>query len=417
MATRPVDVLVIGAGMHVSGRGTGGCGTVLPAVVQAHRDGLVGRVLVAATSADSITAVTGKMAGLNGILGTRVAIEGFPRTGKDPAAYQDALAALGDRGCVIVVVPDDLHFPMTKAAIEGRRPVMVTKPLVPTLAQAEELVRLAGQHGVYGVVDFHKRWDLPNLRLRETIQAGRLGTPLFSVVEYSQRRVIPEVVFRGWVERANSFQYLAVHYVDVLLFALGGTPRRAMAVGQYGYLKDRGINTYDAVQALIAWDIPGSATPFLSTFHTNWIDPNPTAALSYQSLKVFGTAGRFESDQRDRGLQTITEADGIEVINPYFTQVYPTPDGMAREYRGYGIESIRTFLDDARSLLDGELRAADLERMRPTFRQALSSTAVVEAVNQSLAANSAWVPVRACGEAGSPTTPRNEGRYPHGNPG
>ena len=49
-----VDVLIIGAGMHVSGRGTATCGTVLPAVVQAHRDGLIGRMTVAATSAGKI---------------------------------------------------------------------------------------------------------------------------------------------------------------------------------------------------------------------------------------------------------------------------------------------------------------------------------------------------------------------------
>ncbi len=394
MAYTPVDVLVIGAGMHVSGRGTNGYGTVLPAVFQAQRDGLVGRVLVAATNANSIMMVNGKMAGLNAVLGTRVAIEGFPKTGQNPVAYEEALTSLGKRGCVIIVVPDDFHFATAKAAIERRAPVMVTKPLTPTLAEAQELMRLAQELGVYGVVDFHKRWDLPNLKLRETIQAGRLGKPLFSVVEYSQRRVIPERVFRSWVEKANPFQYLAVHYVDILIFALGAIPRRAMAIGQFGYLKERSINTYDSVQALIEWDVPGSDVPFVSTFFTNWVDPNTTSALSYQSIKVFGTGGRFQSDQRDRGLQLVTEADGIEDINPYFTQTYPSPQSSNREYKGYGIDSIRTFLEDARSLLDGERTPADLEPYRPTLRQALVSTAVVEAVNQSLGSKSEWVPVR-----------------------
>lgn len=394
MPHAPIDVLLIGAGMHVSGRGTSGYGTVLPAVVQAHREGLVGRVLVAVTSAASIQAVHEKMAGLNSHLGTTVTIEGFPRTGQNPLAYQEALAALGKRGCVIIVVPDDLHFATAKAAIERRFPVMVTKPLVPTLAEAQELVRLAREFGGYGVVDFHKRWDLPNLKLRETIQTGRLGKPLFSVVEYSQRRVIPEKIFRSWVEQANSFQYMAVHYVDILILALGAIPRRAMAIGQYGYLKERSIHTYDSVQALIEWDVPGSDVPFVSTFLTNWIDPNTTSALSYQSIKVVGTAGRFESDQRDRGLQLVTEANGIEDINPYFCQTYPSPHGPDRDYRGYGIDSIRAFLDDARSLLDGERAPADLELLRPTFRQALRSTAVVEAVSQSLRSKSEWVPVR-----------------------
>jgi predicted dehydrogenase len=271
---------------------------------------------------------------------------------------------------------------------------MVTKPLTPTLAEGEELARLSNELGVYGVVDFHKRWDLPNLKLRETFQAGRLGKLLFSVVEYSQRRVVPETIFRSWVEKANPFQYLAVHYVDILIFALGAIPRRAMAIGQYGYLKERSINTYDSVQALIEWDIPGSDIPFVSTFLTNWIDPNKTSSLSYQSIKVFGTAGRFESDQRDRGLQMVTETDGIEDINPYFCQSYATPQGSYPQYKGYGIDSIRTYLEDARGCVDGEKAKADLEPLRPTLQQALRSTAVVEAVNRSLAENSSWVPVR-----------------------
>ncbi len=395
MIQAPIDVLVIGAGMHVSGRGTSGYGTVLPAVAQAHRDGLVGRVCVAATNAHSIRAVNEKLAGLNRLLGTALAVEGVPRQGEDPEAYQRALAAVGKRACVIIVVPDHLHFSMAKAAIQQRLPVMVTKPLVPTLVEGQELVRLAQELDVYGVVDFHKRWDLPNLKLRETIEAGRLGKPLFSIVEYSQRRVIPEGIFRTWADKANVFQYLAVHYVDVLLFALQATPRRAMAIGQVGYLKERGVSTYDSVQALVEWDVPGSDIPFLSTFLTSWVDSNKSSALSYQSIKICGTAGRFESDQKNRGLQVVTEADGVEDINPYFCQTYPSSRGSRSEYRGYGIESIRAFLEDSRDLLDGEKSPADLEPHRPTLRQALASTAVIEAVNQSLAARSEWMPVRA----------------------
>ncbi len=78
----PIDVLIVGAGMHVSGRGTPAYGTVLPAVVQAHRDGLVGRMAVAATSAASVEAFNDKLATLNQRLGTSARFEGFPRTGQ-----------------------------------------------------------------------------------------------------------------------------------------------------------------------------------------------------------------------------------------------------------------------------------------------------------------------------------------------
>ncbi len=389
----PIEVLIVGAGMHVSGRGTDGCGTVLPAVVQAHRDGLVARMAVAATSAESVAALNEKLAVLNRRLGVAARVEGFPPQGADAQAWRAALAQMGPRGCVIIVVPDDLHVPIAMEAVQRRLPVLVEKPLAPTLAEAQVLERLAHELGVYGAVDFHKRWDLMNLKLKETIEDGRLGSPLYAVVEYSQRRVIPERVFRGWVEKANPFQYLCVHFVDILQFALKAVPRRATAVGQRSYLKERSINAYDSVQASIEWSVPGSSTPFVSTFVANWIDPNTTSALSYQSLKVIGTRGRFESDQRDRGLTLITEASGIETLNPYFTQSYPVEGGTLREYRGYGIDSVRTFLEDVRNLHDGRCAPGDLEANRPTLRQALVSTAVVEGVNRSLAAGGAWVSI------------------------
>jgi predicted dehydrogenase len=389
----PIDVLIVGAGMHVSGRGTATCGTVLPAVVQAHRDGLVGHMAVAATSAASIDAFNAKLTLLNQRLGTAARFEGFPVRGVHPDAWQEALAGLGPRACVIIVVPDDLHAPIAAEAIRKRLPVLVEKPLTPTRAEAQALLALAQEMGVYGAVDFHKRWDLMNLKLKETVEDGRLGMPLYCTVEYSQRRVIPETVFRAWVEQANPFQYLCVHFVDILIFALRAVPRRAMAVGQRCRLRSQGIKTYDAVQACIEWSLPGATAPFVSTFAANWIDPNTTSALSYQSLKVVGTEGRFESDQRDRGLEVITEAGGIETLNPYFTQSYPVGDGTRREYRGYGIDSVRTFLEDVRDLHDGRVAPADLEPVRPTLRQALASTAVVDAVNQSLARDGAWVAI------------------------
>lgn len=369
----PIDVLVVGAGMHVCGRGTPTCGTVLPAIVQAHRDGLVGRMLIAATGAKSIEAFEEKLAILNRRLGSAAHFEGYPRDGRDPDAWRKALTELGERSCVIVVVPDALHAPIASEAIRRGCPVLVEKPLTPTLAEAQALVSLARDRGVYGAVDFHKRWDLVNLKLKETVEDGRIGVPLYSTTEYSQRRVIPEAIFRSWVEQANPFQYLCVHFLDVLHFALQAIPLRALGVGQRCHLRRQSLDAYDSVQACVEWKLPGSDVPFVSTFAANWIDPNTTSALSYQSLKVIGTLGRFESDQKDRGLRVITEADGIEDLNPYFTQSYPMADGT-RQYRGYGIDSIRTFLEDVRSLHDGECTPSDLEPHRPTLRQALAST-------------------------------------------
>jgi hypothetical protein len=55
-------------------------------------------------------------------------------------------------------------------------------------------------------------------------------------------------------------------------------------------------------------------------------------------------------------------------------------------YEGYGIESVVQFLRDAEALATGATTRQHLEQTqtRPTFRQALPSVQVVEAVNKSL---------------------------------
>ncbi|RMH08879.1 MAG: gfo/Idh/MocA family oxidoreductase [Nitrospirae bacterium] len=392
VASNPIEVLIIGAGMYVCGRGTSGTGTILPAVFQAHRDGLVDRVLVAATCAESLQSLHATARVLNQQLGTDIHVEGFPSTGRNPKAYLGALGQLGPRGCVIVSVPDPLHYEVARAVLEAQRHLLMVKPFTPTVTEGKALVQLAREKGLYGAIEFHKRWDLMHLKLQQLVEEGRLGTPLYACVEFSQKKMIPERIFRQWAERTNIFQYLGVHYVDILAHVFKAVPTRAMGVGQYGYLKAHKIETFDAIEALVEWYVPGSNTPFVSAFLVNWIDPNSTSAMSYQSLKIVGTSGRYESDQKHRGLQIVTDDSGIEEINPYFTQVYP--DGSQRCYRGYGIESVTSFLHDVRNLFDGAVTLQELERTRPTFRQGLLSTAVLEAVGRSLQECGAWVPVQ-----------------------
>ncbi|MEC4672943.1 MAG: Gfo/Idh/MocA family oxidoreductase [Nitrospirota bacterium] len=393
MSITPIDVLIIGSGMYVCGRGTEGYGTVLPAILQAKRDGLVGRVLVAATRHTSIKEVKDRGARLSHMLGAPAAIEGFPQNGEDAGAYKDALRQLGPRACVIIVVPDHLHFPIAKAVLESHYPVLLVKPFTATVEEGHQLVTMAEENNVYGAVEFHKRWDWANRQLQKIIADRKLGTPLYAAIEFSQRKRIPLEVFRDWAERTNVFQYLAVHYVDLIAHVFKATPQRAMAVAQSSYLVQQGLRTPDAIQAIVEWDLPHSDIPFSSTFLVNWIDPNSTSAMSYQSIKVVGSAGRFESDQKDRGQQLITDDQGIEDINPYFTQGYVGEGQASVQFDGYGIESIRTFMNDVRRLFDQEISLNALQAIRPTFQQALISTAVSQAVTESLERGGVWVSV------------------------
>lgn len=386
---KPLNVVVIGTGMYTCGRGTEGYGTVMPAIMEWAKTNRIGDVYVAGASGKGVNSAKKKMNELRQILGAKIDIRYFPQqAGNNPDAYRSAIRSISRPAACIVAVPDDMHRAVAGAVIEARLHTLVVKPLARTLKEARELIALQDRHGVYCAVEFHKRFDLANIKLRDIIAEGRIGDPLYFVVEYSQRKSVPSTHFKKWAARTNIFQYLGVHYVDIIYFATKATPRRISASGQKNWLVSKGIDTYDSIQAAIEWEMP-SGKRFISHILTNWIDPECTSAMSDQKIKVIGTDGRFESDQKRRGITIVTDDKGMEEPNPYFCCAYG-PAGEA-EYRGYGIDSIHRFLDDVVDIETGKVGLKDLEAKRPTFRQSLASTAVLEAANKSLRRKGEWI--------------------------
>jgi len=84
---------------------------------------------------------------------------------------------------IVVATPNDTHFSYAKTCLEAGRDVVVDKPLTPTLAEAEELVRIAAARGRLLTVYQDRRWDGSFLTVKKLVQAGALG----SVAEYEVR--------------------------------------------------------------------------------------------------------------------------------------------------------------------------------------------------------------------------------------
>jgi D-galacturonate reductase len=384
-----IKVLVIGAGMYVCGRGTEGFGTVLPSLYESFRGGLIEKAWVVATSSKSVNTVVRKNKELSGRMGFMLPLEGC--VSKGAASYKEALKKIRP-DAVVVAVPDHLHAAVVRDVAKAGAHVLVVKPLAPTVKEGKSMVAACRQSNVYGAVEFHKRFDEANLKLRDVVATGQIGEMLYVNVAYSQRKLIPENMFSSWAAKTNIFQYLGVHYVDLIYFATGAKPVRALATAQKSWLIKKGINTYDAVQVVIEWQHPKTKKTFTSLIATNWIDPNTSTAMSDQKISVVGTQGRVDSDQKNRGVQIVTDARGIEDFNPYFSQIYTDATGQT-VFRGYGERSFHQFFADVSNIKVGNQKPADLRDLRPTFEQGLVSTAVIDAVNASLKKNNQWVKI------------------------
>lgn len=387
---RKFNILVIGTGMYVCGRNTEGFGTIFPALGEWEKKYPGNRIFLAGRSKEGMRQAKRKIDALKRRTGVGLNIEYFSLNKTDPKNYVKAIKAMPKPGCVIVAVPDHLHYAAASCAINHDMHALVVKPLTPALKEAKKLVKMQKIHGVYCAVEFHKRFDSANLKLKDTLESGSLGAPLYFLVEFSQRKLMPEKIFRRWAESTNIFQYLGIHYVDMIYFVTGAKPVRVSAIGQKDWLASMGIDTFDAVEAVIEWRLP-DGKKFTSHILTNWIDPDSTSAMSDQKIKVIGTKGRYESDQKYRGITIVTGSKGIQDLNPYFCSPFGKDGSVS--YSGYGIDSVCRFLSDVSDIEVGRVKISDLEGSRPTFRDAIIPTKVLEAANKSLTRNGEWVKV------------------------
>jgi predicted dehydrogenase len=127
-------------------------------------------------------------------------------------------------GLCVVATPNDSHFSYTKGCLEAGRDVVVDKPFVSTLAEAEQLVRLAARLGRLVTVYQDRRWDGVFQTVKKLVSSGELGT----IVEYEAHfdRFRLESKPGAWREQADFpaagvLWDLGPHLIDQALVLFG----------------------------------------------------------------------------------------------------------------------------------------------------------------------------------------------------
>ncbi len=372
-----MKLLIIGGGIYVRGSKHNEFGTIIPAVLESLRDKLVDQVCFVTTSKKTSSICVRKSISLSKKLKIKISSKTFKSfTSNSATSYKKALSKFRPDS-TIVVTPDQSHFKICKDVISANSNLLVVKPLSNKIIEVKKLIKMIKKRKKIYQVEFHKRLDEANLTLKKFIEEKKLGDLKYCVIEYSQKKIIPEKYFKKWAHTSNSFQYLGVHYVDLIYFITHFTPNKVWAWGQKGYLARKKINTFDAVQATIEWKRKDKI--FYSYIITNWIDPNNSSATSDQKINFVGEKGRFFSDQKNRGLFTVSDEVNSTQINPYFTNL-----NFSEKYffTGYGIRNIINFIK-ASNFEDKKFN----KNLNSTFYDSLISTKVIEAVNKSLQNN------------------------------
>ena len=107
-----MNIIVIGSGMYVSGRGTKEQGTILPAIFEFKRKtNKFIKLTIIGKNAKNLISVKKKVKEISKLSGLKIDCDYFPKNNlNDDKAYLKAIDAVAKPACGIVAVPDHLHF-------------------------------------------------------------------------------------------------------------------------------------------------------------------------------------------------------------------------------------------------------------------------------------------------------------------
>lgn len=142
----------------------------------------------------------------------------------------EAMLANPDIHLVVVNTPNELHYPMTKAALQAGKHVVVEKPFTLSLDEGSELIALASSQQKILSVFQNKRLESDHLDAQKVIASGALGRIV--EVEWHYDRYRTNVTHKKWKEDnlpgSGTWFDLGIHMVDSML-SLFGKPHAVFA--------------------------------------------------------------------------------------------------------------------------------------------------------------------------------------------
>ncbi len=297
-----------------------------------------------------------------------------------PHVYGDytELLAHGEIQAVSIAAPNHLHLPMTLAALEAGKHVLVEKPLARSVAEGEQMVEAARRAGLVLAIAFNRRSRHDVYLLQKHVRRGALGRIYYAKAFWMRRSGIPGL--GSWFtskEQAGGGPLidLGVHVLDMALWCMGNPRVSAVSAATYAELGPQGKGQWQGgrfrVNPGVPYEVEDLAAAFLrmedgATMHleTSWA--GYTGHTDEFGLSLLGSQGGAEIHVKDYAqtgtLRLFGEVEGVP------------SDCMPRleKRHGHG-EIIHRFVD---SILDG--KPAD-----PSGEEGLDRVRLIEAIYRS----------------------------------
>jgi len=264
-----------------------------------------------------------------------------------------------DIRAVSVATPDFAHRDPVMQMLEAGKHVLVEKPLATTAGEAREMVQTAKTHGGKLMVDFQNRWSPPFVRAKEEIRSGAFGEPVMGYGRLANTLSVPTEML-SWAGKSGPQWFLFPHLIDLVKWLFDERAVRVYAVGQREILKAKGIDAYDAIQAIVTFE---RAT---ATFETSWVIPNGYPSVIDFNVVLYGTTGRIGIKADHQGI----EITGEQHVWPFVLAMQDAHGHTS----GFVQYPIMHFVDCV----------ADNKEPLGTGEEGFEITAIIEAIERSI---------------------------------
>lgn len=278
-------------------------------------------------------------------------------------AVDKLLAAGVDLVCV--ATPDDRHFSACRAALLAGKHLIVEKPSVLSLAELDELVRLAGERQLLAKVVYHKLLDPDHKKLRTLVCDQVLQHVNNGYCSLLEPKQISGAQFAEWITGRNPGTYVAVHYLKLIDYTFGGQLLRVSCTGQRGLVGPADGPTWDSTQLRLVYGYEdGREAAF--DIHTSWVTPDNFPGYVEQEVQFRFDNGVWNAHSRKRGVECTVEGRTPltlkTTMNNHYNGSFLEPWGE-RSQRGYGIEVIERFAREVAYVEFGGPQAQRAERL------------------------------------------------------
>ncbi len=269
--------------------------------------------------------------------------------------------ANSDVEVVSVATPDHLHYEATMAMLKAGKHVCVEKPLATITREAQDMVKTAADNNVKLTINLGNRWNAGFQSIRDSVQSGEVGDPVFGYCRCSDTIWVPTTML-SWAGKSGPQWFLFAHTMDLFRWFLNQEPQSVYAVGTKRVLAAKGIDCFDAIQAVVQFE------KTFVTFETSWILPEAWPAIVEFELTVNGDKGRLGFDGIRGGFELSSDIVGKHMFaRPSLWNYFKLPDS----WWGAPRNLVDCVLDGGDPIID----AAD----------GVAVTAMIEATERSIA--------------------------------